>query len=411
MANNTFANITGMVAREALAIAHEQSSFLGTVDLQYDTEYAKTGAKIGDSLKVRYPNKYKTRTGNAIDVQDQNEATGTITLATLKGVDMNFSTVDLTLKTDDRDQVAAFSKRYIQPAMAQLISEIEYDMLAYCTKKVYQVAGTAGSAINSLSTPNLARAKLNQQAAPKTDRMVQMDSVSMSSLVAGAASYFAPGADIGSQYREGLVKRTAMADFYENERCWTLTNGADVAGEINGGTISNGMTTITVDGFTAAPEVGAVFTIGSGSGETRVYDVHPETKQAYAHLKQFTVVSATTTSITFTPAIYYDTTDARQNVSGIPADNADIVFIGNASTSYVQPLMYHKDAFQFVTADLPLLGGADKCTRLNMDGISLRVWMDGDIRNNALLCRIDLLHGYEALRPEWACRMIGAAGV
>ena len=85
------------------------------------------------------------------------------------------------------------------------------------------------------------------------------------------------------------------------------------------------------------------------------------------------------------------------------------MFVGNASTSYVQPLMYHKEAFQFVTADLPLVAGADQCARKNMDGLSLRVWMDGDIKNNALLCRIDLLHGYAALRPEWACRMIGSA--
>lgn len=405
---NTFKFID-MVLNEALSEAHEQSALISTVDRQYDDQYAKSGAKIGDTLRVKNPNQFKTRSGNAMDVKDITETTQNITLATLLGVDMRFDHVDLTLDTENPDQVAAFTKRYIRPAMSTLISNIEYNAMAYFSKATYQVAGTAGSAINALTTPNLARAKLNQQLAPKTDRYVQMDSVTMASLTGGVPSYFNPANQIKDAFTEGFIARTSMADYYENERVWTLANGADVAGEINGGTISNGMTTITVDGFTAAPEVGSVFTIGSGSSEPRVYDVHPETKAAYSHLKQFVVTSATTTSITFTPAIYYDTEDPRQNVSGIPADNADIVFVGSASTSYVQPLMYHKEAYQFVTADLPLVAGADQCARKNMDGLSLRVWMDGDIRNNALLCRIDLLHGYAALRPEWSCRLIGSA--
>jgi hypothetical protein len=31
-------------------------------------------------------------------------------------------------------------------------------------------------------------------------------------------------------FTEGYYSRTAMADFYENERTWTLTNGSDVTG-------------------------------------------------------------------------------------------------------------------------------------------------------------------------------------
>jgi len=405
---NTFKFID-MVLNEALAEAHEQSALISTVDRQYDDQYAKAGAKIGDTLRVKNPNQFKTRSGNAMDVKDITETTQNITLATLLGVDMRFDHVDLTLDTENPDQVAAFTKRYIRPAISTLISNVEYNAMAYYAKATYKVAGTAGSAINSLTTPNLARAKLNQGLAPKTDRFVQIDSVTMASLSGGVPTYFQPANQIKDAFTEGLLSRTSMADYYENERVWTMTNGADVAGEINGGTLTNGISTITVDGFSAAPAVGSVFTIGSGSGETPLYGVHPETKQAYSHLKQFVVTSATTTSITFSPPIYFDTTDPRQNVSGAPADNADVVFVGNASTSYVQPIMYHREAFQFVTADLPLVAGADQCARKNMDGLSLRVWMDGDIRNNALLCRIDLLHGYAALRPEWACRMIGSA--
>jgi hypothetical protein len=42
---------------------------------------------------------------------------------------------------------------------------------------------------------------------------------------------------------------------------------------------------------------------------------------------------------------------------------------------------------------------------MQKDGIALRVWQDGDIRNDELLMRIDLLWGFKTLRPAWACRV------
>lgn len=395
-----------MVTREALRVAHEKLQFIGTTDLQYDDSFAKTGAKIGASLRVRKPNQYKRTQGSRVmDVQDQNEQTGTITVATQDHVDMRFNSAELALSLDE------LSRRYIEPAVKVLVSGIEADYISASTKATYNLVGTAGTALADLDAVGAARARMNQALAPKDgQRYIQCESVAMGKLVNGLKGLFQDSTQIKEQYREGMIGRTAMADWYENDRMWTMPNSADVAGEINGGTLTSGITTLTVDGFTAAPVAGMVFTIGSGSGETGVYDVHPETKVRYPHLKQFTVVSATTTSITFSPAIIWDTTDPRQNVSGAPADNADIAFVGSASTNYVQQLMYHKEAFQFVTADLPLMDDAHKCVRRTQDNLSLRVWQASDIRNDELLMRIDILYGMAALRPEWACRIIGAAG-
>ena len=388
-----------MVTREALRVAHETSQFIKTTDRQYDENYAKTGGKIGSALRVRKPNQYLRTTGSRVmDVQDQSEQTGTITLATQDHVDMRFNSAELSLSIDE------ISKRYIEPAVKTLISGIEADYIAASTKAVYNLVGTAGTAITDLTVPGAARAKLNQGLAPKDgNRYVQMESVAMGGLVNGLKGLFQDSSQIKEQYREGMVGRTGMADWYENERMWVMPNSADVAGEINAGTLTSGITSLTVDGFTAAPVAGMVFTIQG------TYDVHPETKVAYAHLKQFTITSATTTTLTFTPAIIYDTTNPLQNCSGAPTDNDDITFVGSASTNYVQQLMYHKEAFQFVTADLPIMDDAAKCVRRVQDGLSLRVWQASDIRNDELLMRIDILYGFAALRPEWACRMIGSA--
>lgn len=411
---------TDMVAREALAIAHEKLAFIGTVDKQYDESFGKTGAKIGSSLRVRNPNKYtRTQGSRVMDVQDQDESTQTITLATQDHVDMRFNSAELTLDTDNVDDVARFSKRYIQPAVSVLASGIEGDFLAYATKAVANTAGTAGTAINSLVAPGAARAKLNQNLAPKDSRAIQMDSVTMGALVNGVAAYFNPSGDISKQYREGLIARTAMADYYENERIWTMTTGDDAAGAIDEAAATNfvqGATTLHVDALGTTLYVGQVFTIAG------IYDCHPETKAAYPHLKQF-VLTATPTigsneaDLSFSPAIY--TTGAKKNVSTSTGaditwtysaqDGAVVTFLGATSSNYVQPVMYHKDAFQFVTADLPLMASAEKCVRRVQDGLSMRVWIDSDIRNDELLMRIDILYGFAALRPEWACRLVGSA--
>ena len=405
--------VTDLVAKESLRIAHEKLQFIGTVDRQYDASFSFNSSRPphGQTLRVKSPNMYTRRQGSRVmAVQDQTEVTQTITVATQDGVDMRFNSAELVQSVANDGAFDNLSKNYIEPAVAVLCSGIEADFIASCTKATYQVAGTAGVALTDLVAVGAARAKLNQQLAPKDgNRYIQCDSIAMGGMVNGLKGLFQDSAQIKDQYREGMMGRTAMADWYENDRMWTLPNSADVAAEINAGTLTSGITQLTVDGLSVAPVAGMVFTIEG------TYDVHPETKTAYAHLKQF-VCSAgcTTTNLVFTPAVIYDTTDPRQNCSGAPTNDDDITFVGTLSTNYVQQLMYHKEAFQFVTADLPILDDAQKCVvRGPLAGdkgnLSLRVWMASDIRNDELLMRLDILYGTAALRPEWASRIIGAA--
>jgi hypothetical protein len=118
-----------------------------------------------------------------------------------------------------------------------------------------------------------------------------------------------------------------------------------------------------------------------------------------------TVAGSTATNLLISPKIYSSASGALQNVSGMPTTTAVGTCFGTASKNYVTPLMYHKDAFQFVTADLPIMDDAHKCARRTQDGLSMRVWMASDIRNDELLMRIDILYGFKTLRPEWACRI------
>jgi hypothetical protein len=393
--------VLDMIANEALAIAHEKATFISTVDRQYDDSFAKTGAhKTGSTLRVRSPNQYTRRQGSRVmDVQDQNEATQTITLATQDGVDMRFNSAELTLDTNNPSEVERFSKRYIEPAMAVLVSGIDADMLSTFTKDTYNLVGTAGTVVGAsgdISALFNARAKMNQFLAPKESRAYQIDSVTMASIVNGKTGLFHPDGQVKKAFTEGFYGRAAGAEFYENERTYSHTNGSDhTTVTVNDAAIASGDSTFTTAGASAT--VGTVFTIAN------VNAVHPETKVSYGVLQQFVITAISGNDWTVSPS--FISSGAKQNIDALPANSAAITLHGSASTAYRQNIVYHKDAFAFVTADLPIMDDAHKCVRKTMDGLSLRVWMASDIRNDELLVRLDVLYGGKTLRPEWACRI------
>mgnify|MGYP003624686500 CR=1 FL=1 len=381
------------VTREILRVAHERIAFIGTVDRQYDSSFAKTGAKIGDTLKIRLPNEYTVRTGKTLNAQDTAESSVSLTVATQKGVDMNFSSQELTMEIDD------FSKRIIEPAVAVLVSNIESSMFDSVTKEVYNHVGTPGTLPTILEIAQ-AKAKLNQNLAPKDDnRCIQMESVDMAGEVNALKGLFHDSKEISKQYRDGVVGRTMGLKWVENERIYTHTVGGDVAVAIND-TPAEGDANLTIDAASAAAAVGDIFTIAG------VKAVHPETKVAYSHEQQFVISAATTTLLTFTPSL--EASGANQNIDHLPSDNDVITIVGTASTAYPNHLAYHKDAFAFATADLEMPQGVHFAAREQYDGLSIRLVRQYDINNDNIPCRLDILHGYKALRPEWACRVMGS---
>ncbi len=412
---NTLTTID-MVARESLRIAHENLTFLGTINQSYDSSYAKAGAKIGDTLRVRDPNQYTRRTGSRVmDVQDQNETTQSITVATQDGVDMKFNSAELLLSIDE------LSKRYIEPAVKVLVAGIEGDILGSLTEQVHQLTGTAGTVVGTsgdISALGAARAKLNQELAPKDSRAAQFDSVTMASIVNGTQLFFHPGSEIAQGFTEGFIGRNSMATFFENEKTRTQTNAteSDVVWEVDDLTrlatgdaaVGNSVSILNFDvQGSVARNVGEIFTIAG------LFDCHPETKQQYPHLKQLTVTAAAAVvgnqgTITFSPALIVN--GAKQNcftvagTFGTLEGNATVL-VGASAASLRQNLMYQKDFATFVTADLPLMDDAIKSVRRVQDGLSLRVWQGSDIRNDELLLRIDILYGFKLLRPEWAVRI------
>jgi hypothetical protein len=330
-----------------------------------------------------------------MDVQDQAEAAETVTVATQDGVDMRFNSAELALNIDD------FSKRYIEPAVKVLVSNVEADVLQDCTKGVANLVGAAGTvpgAGGDTSMIGSARARLNAFLAPMDNRSIQIDSETMASIVNGNKALFHDQSQVKEAFLNGYYSRAAGFDWYENERILALANGSDVSGTVNDGAIASGESALTVASL--AFNKGQVITAINTSP---IKAVHPETKQSYAFNRQFVATADGTTALALSPAFY--SSGAKQNVSALPVNGEAVTFFGNTSTTYKNALAYHKDFATFVTADLPLMDDAHKCVRRVQDGLSLRVWQGSNIVNDELLMRIDILYGWKVLRPDWACRI------
>ena len=111
------------ITNEALMILHQELNFVGTINRQYDDSYAKAGAKIGDSLRIRLPNQYTVRSGASLNTQDVTEQSTTLQVSTQKGVDVNFTSEELTMDID------SFADRILKPAMSVLAANIESDVM------------------------------------------------------------------------------------------------------------------------------------------------------------------------------------------------------------------------------------------------------------------------------------------
>jgi hypothetical protein len=383
-----------IITKEALMVLHQNLNFIGNINTQYDKQYAQTGAKIGSVLNIRQPNEFVVRDGATLSAQDVEEVTTPLTVSTQKGIDLNFSSVELTLTIDE------FSDRYIKPAMSTLASVIEADALTM-VKDVYNFSSGIGSAA-TVGTASQARKLLTDSLAPSSDRCMIWNTQGTVDYVDAAKGLFQSSSEIAKQYKEGIIGRAAGFNHYENTLMPSFTSGTAAAttGYLVNGASQSGAA-LTVDGGSTTFVIGDVVTVAG------VNRVHPETKIDTGALQKFVITADSGTSATslgLSPSIV--ATGGRQNVTAVPADNAAIVKVtGGVSASFEQCLAFQKDAFAFATADLIKPEGVHFCARESMDGISMRIVRDYDINADKMPCRLDILYGFKAIRPQLAARV------
>lgn len=392
-----------IVLRESLRVLHQKATFLGSIDRQYDSSFkesgarAREGSKPGSTLRIRLPNQYVIRTGRTMSSNDVVEQSATLEVTNQAGVDLNFTSKELTLDINE------FSSQIITPALAVVASYMESTCITNLTKKVYNLVDQDATAVSLLAF-GLGKELLDNNLAPDDgQRSALLSGRHQVKLVDALKGLFQQSDSIAMQYREGVMGRTQGFEFMSSTHVMDHTTGTAAEGDslynVNGATEDGA--TITVDTGTTTFLIGDVITI---AGCNRV---HPETKVDTGELQQFVITAnsgSNATSLAISPSIVVS--GANQNVSGYPTNAGAITKVGAGNVEKLNgSLVYHKDAFTVATADLILPTGRDFASRDVFDGVSMRIIRDYDINNDQFPCRVDVLFGYLAQRAALAARI------
>lgn len=403
---NTFLTID-MITLEALAVLENQLTFSGQVRRKYDSYFAKTGAKIGDTLRVRKPARYLGRTGQGYTPEAITETYVNVALTTQFGVDFEMSSEDLALRIDE------FSDRILKPAIARIANKYDDDGLQLY-KQLNQFVGAPTVAITTLEQYLNAGAILDEAAAPNDgERVIVLRPSQQVSIVNGLVTYFNPQAEITRQYKKGIMGTAAGFSWYMDQNAPAHTVGTIVGTTpVLNGNVATGATSVATDGWTSG---------GLNEGDivsfAAVNSVNPQNYRTTGRAKPFVVTAACTVAggamtIPISPTIV-GPGSPFQNVDALPLDEAAISLFGDTTMSDVSAdvtptgLAFHPDFATAVCADLPLPKGTDMAGRKSDDqlGLSIRFIRDYDPTTDQMVNRFDLLYGWAVLRQELAVRI------
>jgi hypothetical protein len=387
-----------MITREAVRLWVNTNSFLQHIDTQYDDQFAITGAKIGQSLRIRLPNDYTVRTGPVAQIQDTAETSTTLTLATQKGVDVSFNSAERTMSLDD------YSKRILAPAVNNLVGAVAADVMSGVEGGVSNLVGNFDAAGNllrpTLDTWLQAKALLSLRSAPTDNRKFILDPVSMARTVQNLSGLLNPATEISEQYRKGEVYNAIGFDWFEDQTVIKHTTGTYVAGvspTVNGANQTGTSINITIGASS--------FTVGDIITFAGVNAVNRITKVSTGELQQFVVTSYAGGVLGIYPAIVPPSGGSPvqyQTVTASPANGAQINSLTLTGTVYRKNLAFIPDAVTMATADLEMPKNMQEVARERMDGVSLRMVTGFDIKSDQFITRLDVLYGYLWVRPEWA---------
>jgi len=392
-----------MLTAETVRLWKNTNSFMQKITHQYDDYYARTGAKIGDTLRIRLPVDYTVREGATASVQDTTEQQISLTMATQNGVDMSFNTVDLTLSIDD------FASRYLMPAVNNLAGTVAVGVMSGAEGGVCNyVDNTASSAIITPSSTTFltANAILDTNSAPTENRMIVTDPFTDARTAGALAGLFNPATEISRQYREGSMKNALGFSWMKDQTVLKHTSGTFTAGTVNGANQTG--TTITTNAITGTLKAGDIISFASVNGVNRI------TKQSTGQVRQFVLladVASGGTSISIYPALIpgsasYDAATGAgaaqyQTVTASPANSAAISLASPANTTYRKNIAFVPEAVTIATADLVMPDNV-QAAREQYDGVSMRMVRQYMVGTDQEITRLDVLWGSLWIRPEWA---------
>jgi hypothetical protein len=426
MANTTLN--ASIIAAESCLILENELVMGRRVYRGYEEEFDKkvNGYTVGDTISVRKPQQFSVRTGATAILQDVTEGKLTLTVSLQKGIDFRFTSAELSLKIDD------LSDRIIKPAMVRLANQIDVDVMnlfPLVPNWVGQPATGADALIDSFSKFARAAERLDQTACPQDDRSAVIAPDSYWALAGGSLGQFLPQVNQQS-YRSGEIGKIGGVDTYMSQNVPTFVGpgNLDAPATVTGAQSTTylavmnteatpGTMSLVTGAWTGATvKAGTVFTIGTAA--TAVRAVNPVTKAVLPYQQMFTVtadatVTAGAATLTITPPIIpignadgpqWGTTDIAAGAG------ATLQVVGDASGSYRQNMMFHRNAFALVMVPMVKPPGAVDVARKSYKGTSVRVVPYYDGTNDVSNYRLDVLYGVKVVDNRLAVRMSGGTG-
>ncbi len=421
-----------IIAQTAVRILENELIMGRKVYRGFEDEFDKkiNGYEVGDTISIRKPQNFSVRSGAVAVIQDVTEGKLTLSVNLQKGVDFKFSGVELTLKIEQ------LAERVIKPAMVRLANQVDVDLMNLFVGIPNWVGQPATGADVPISTfQQFARAaeRLDQMACPQDMRSAVLAPDSYWALAGGSLTQFVPQVNAQS-YRQGEIGKIGGVDTYMSQNVPTFVgNGTlDSAATVAAGSLSTtyaavmnteatpGTMTLNIAGVSPATGVikaGTVFTLGTAA--TAIRAVNPVTKAVLPFQQMFTVVSdsaaavAGATTITITPPIIpIGAADGPQwgTVDQAAQVGTTLQIVGDASGSYRQNMMFHRDAFALVIVPMIKPPGAVDVSRESYKGTSVRVIPYYDGTNDVSNYRLDILYGIKLVDNRLAVIMSGGAG-
>lgn len=408
MATNSILTMT-QFTRRLIQVLRNNIVFTATADRKYEDQFARTGAKIGDTLNIRLPARFTVQNGPTMVAQDYVERSYPLTISFQKHTAVEFGSREMTLSLDD------WSKRIGEPEAIKLANAVDVEGLSQYWRVYNSVMSPLVGAGNSKWRTYLrAAALLDQEAIPRDgSRTAVIEPVESADLVDENKGLFHSATQISEQYEAGEMGKSAGMTFKMDQNIQAHTTGARGGAPIVGAAGQSGSSLATT-GWTAAAAVrmkkGDVFQI------TGVYAVNIQSQLSTGRLRDFTVLAdfssdgAGAGAISIAPAIIGPGSPS-QTVSALPAASAPLIFnIGStaytANTTYMQNLVYHKLAFTCAMVDL-VMPHSGEYARVSdpQAGISMRSWKDSVITSDTHPARVDILGGWGTPVPEAAVRV------
>lgn len=383
------------------------------VNRQYDSEFERTGAVAGQSIRIRLPVDYTLRTGPTAVVQNSTQKTINMTVATQVGVDMSFSTVDRTMNID------RFTENFIAPAVNRIVGGIAVDLMGQSEGNVANWVANQDPTTGALIAPTAntflnAKAALENNAVPDSNYKIVMAPGTQANTVASLAGLFNSQPVLAKQYENGDMTRALGFDWFTDQTVVVHTTGAYATNPT--WTNHKGFAAVTVAG---AGQTGSALTVSALAGPLKkgdmiridgVFAVNPVFKANTGNLRDFVVTAdcATgATSIPIYPALLGvdggGLEQQFQTVTASPANAAQVYVTAAPGSIYRKNLAYVPKAMTLATVDLIMPPNVDAAREV-YDETSVRVVTQYQGTSDQLLTRMDLIYGVLYLKPEWvAC--------